>query len=86
MSILTICSCQNKKIEGEKVINGMHRAIVAYVKEGNNVIVDYIKYEQDWLTDLQDVLKDIKVVWVGVNASLESVEKRENRPDKLICK
>lgn len=63
--------------EGQKVIKGMHRAIAAYAREGNNLIVDYIKYEHEWLQDLQEVLKGIKVIWVGVTASLESIEKRE---------
>ena len=63
--------------EGQKVIKGMHCAIAAYANAGNNVIVDYIKYDPEWITDLQKVLQDIKVIWVGVNASLESIEQRE---------
>jgi chloramphenicol 3-O phosphotransferase len=55
----------------------MHRAIAAYAQSGNNVIVDYIKYEQPWVADLKNALKGIKVVWVGVTASLESVQQRE---------
>lgn len=65
--------------EGRKVVKGMHRAIAAYANSGNNVIVDYIKYEPEWLDDLKDVLKNVKVIWVGVNASLESIEKREKK-------
>jgi chloramphenicol 3-O phosphotransferase len=86
MSIETLQDQNGHKIvkavfgpEGEKVIKGMHRAIAAYAHAGNNLIIDYIKYEQDWLADLQEVLKDIKVIWVGVTASLESIEQREKK-------
>ncbi len=65
--------------EGQKVIKGMHRAIAAYAKAGNNVIVDYIKYEDRWLADLQDALRGIKVVWVGVTAPLEVIIQREKQ-------
>jgi chloramphenicol 3-O phosphotransferase len=65
--------------EGQKVIRGMHRAIAAYAQSGNNVIVDYIKYEQGWIKDLTDALHGVKVVWVGVTASLESIQQREKK-------
>ncbi len=65
--------------EGQKVIRGMHRAIAAYAHMGNNVIVDYIKYEDAWITDLQEALKGINVIWVGVTAPLEIIEQREKK-------
>lgn len=63
--------------DGQKVIRGMHRAIAAYALAGNNVVVDYIQYDPAWMVDLKNVLKDINVVWVGVTASLETLEQRE---------
>lgn len=63
--------------EGQKVVKGMHRAIAAYAQCGNNVIVDYVQYDPAWMADLRHVLKGINVVWVGVTASLETLEKRE---------
>ena len=65
--------------EGQKVIKGMHQAIAAYAHTGNNVIVDYIKYEDTWLADLKKTLCDVKVIWVGVTAQLESIEQREKK-------
>lgn len=62
---------------GQKVINGMHRAIAAYAHAGNNVIVDYINYEPTWIPDLQEALHGLKILWVGVNASLKTIEERE---------
>jgi chloramphenicol 3-O phosphotransferase len=63
--------------EGQKVIKGMHRAIAAYAQAGNNVIVDYIQYDPAWTADLKQALKGIHVIFVGVTASLETLEQRE---------
>jgi len=63
--------------EGQKIIKGMHRAIAAYARTGNNVIVDYITYDPTWIADLQSSLKGINTVYVGVTASLETIQQRE---------
>lgn len=63
--------------EGQKVIKGMHRAITAYALSGNNVIVDYVQYDPAWLAELEEGLKGIHVVFIGVTASLETLEQRE---------
>jgi chloramphenicol 3-O phosphotransferase len=68
--------------EGQKVIKGMNRAIAAYAHAGNNVIVDYIQSDPAWVADLKAALCDVKVIWVGVTASLASIQQREkNRND-----
>ncbi len=61
----------------QTVIKGMHRAIASYAHAGNNVIVDYIKYDDAWIPDLKEALHGIKVFWIGINASLASIEQRE---------
>jgi chloramphenicol 3-O phosphotransferase len=63
--------------EGQKVIKGMHQAIAAYAHTGNNVIVDYIKYEDAWIPDLKEALRGVKVIWIGVTAPLEIIQQRE---------
>ena len=63
--------------EGQKIIKGMHQAIAAYAKAGNNVIVDYIMYDPTWYDDLMTVLSDIPVISVGVTAALPVVQQRE---------
>ena len=65
--------------DGQKIIKGMHRAIAAYANTGNNIIVDYIKYEDAWIDDFKKSLHGIKVIWVGVTASLETIQKREKK-------
>ncbi len=64
--------------QGTKTILGMHRAIAGYAATGSNVIVDYILYDHAWLKDLCETLKDFeKVYFIGINASLETIEERE---------
>ncbi len=63
--------------EGQKIVKGMHRAIAAYARAGNNVIVDYITYDPAWIADLQSSLKGINTVYIGVTASLETIQQRE---------
>ncbi len=85
MSIKTTADQEGKIVsavfgpEGQKVIKGMHHAIATYAHTGNNVIVDYIKYEPEWLEDLQDALSDVKTLWVKVTAPLDVIIKREKK-------
>ena len=62
---------------GQKVIAGMHEAIAAYARAGNNVIVDYIMYYPEWHDALLKALKGVSVTTVGITASLETVQQRE---------
>ncbi len=63
--------------QGEKVAYGMNSAIAAYAQNGCNLIVDYITYKPEWLTDLQNKLKNIKTYYIAVEISLDILEKRE---------
>lgn len=62
---------------GDRVISGMHEAIAAYAKKGNNVIVDYILYKPEWRLDLAEALKTTKVYLIGIKAPLSVLEERE---------
>lgn len=64
---------------GQKAVLGMHRAIREYALVGNNIVVDYISYEDSWREDLLDVLQNVPAVFVKVNLPLESLEKREQQ-------
>jgi len=63
--------------EGKKIIDGMHQAIAAYAKAGNNVVVDYIMYEQSWLKDLMYELQGCPLYVVGVTVPLDVLQARE---------
>jgi len=55
----------------------MHAAVGAYAHAGNNIIVDYILYDQQWIQDLVHALKDIRVYNIGINPALSVLEERE---------
>lgn len=62
---------------GLRVIEGMHYAIAAYAKAGNNVIVDYILYDSQWIKYLKNALQGYTVYCVGFKFPLAVVEQRE---------
>jgi chloramphenicol 3-O phosphotransferase len=63
--------------QGQKVIKGMHQAIAAYARAGNNVIVDYIMYDSAWHDDLMSALSGVSVMSIGVTADLSVIKERE---------
>ena len=71
----------NFKKQSNKIISGMHKAISAYAKEGNNIIVDYVLYEKHWLKNLIHTLQDFKVYFIGITMPLEILEKYEREND-----
>jgi chloramphenicol 3-O phosphotransferase len=62
---------------GEKVMSGMIKAIAAYAKAGNNIIVDYIMYNDAWLKELITTLHGFRVYLIGIKLPLEVLEQRE---------
>lgn len=63
--------------QAQQVAYAMNSAIAAYAQNGCNLIVDYIAYDQAWLKDLQEKLKDIKTYYIKVDISLDLLEQRE---------
>ncbi len=63
--------------DGDRVAYAMNSAIAAYAKQGCSIIVDYIAYKAEWITDLKRKLKNIKTHWVKVAIPLEVLEERE---------
>ncbi|WP_217593925.1 AAA family ATPase [Cohnella sp. GbtcB17] len=67
------------------VIKGMHHALPALVATGNNLIVDHVLEERQWLDECVMLLADYKVLFVSVNCSLEELQRREReRGDRNI--
>lgn len=64
---------------GKQVLRGMRRAIAAFAREGNNVIIDDLMFEPEFLADYVDVLSDFYVLFVGVRCSIDVVNERESR-------
>ena len=69
---------------GKQVLRGMRRAIAAFVKEGNNVIIDDLMFEPEFLYDYVESLAGLEVLFVGVRCSLDVVNAREaKRPGRF---
>jgi chloramphenicol 3-O phosphotransferase len=69
---------------GNQVLRGMRRAIAAFAREGNNVIIDDLMFEPEYLYDYVAVLKDFDVLFVGVRCPLDVVNAREaKRPGRF---
>ncbi|MBA3954293.1 hypothetical protein H0X48_03185 [Candidatus Dependentiae bacterium] len=62
---------------GQKAIAGMHAAIGAYARAGNNVIVDYILYYPEWTAQLVHNLRGLRVYMIGIKPTLSAIEQRE---------
>ena len=59
------------------VFDGFHRCLPAFAKAGNNLIVDHITEQEQWLADLVELLAPFDVFFVGVHCPLPELERRE---------
>jgi len=70
--------------KGRTMLLGMRRAIRALANAGNNIIIDDIVLEQEFLDDYLSVLKDLDVIFVGVRCPLAVITEREKaRPGRF---
>jgi chloramphenicol 3-O phosphotransferase len=69
---------------GKQVLRGMRRAIAAFAREGNNVIIDDLMFEPDFLFDYVEALRGFQVLFVGVRCPIDVVNAREaKRPGRF---
>ena len=69
---------------GRQTLRGMRRAIAAFAREGNNVIIDDLMFELEFLKDYLDVLEGFEVLFIGVRCDLDTVNVREGlRPGRF---
>jgi chloramphenicol 3-O phosphotransferase len=61
------------------VFDGFHRCLPAFAKAGNNLIVDHIIEQEQWLADLVELLAPFDVFFVGVHCPLPELESRERQ-------
>ncbi len=63
----------------------MHYALPALIASGNNIIVDHVFEERQWLEECVMLLANYRVLFVSVNCSLEELQRREReRGDRNI--
>ena len=62
----------------------MRRAIAAFAREGNNVIIDDLMFEPGFLFDYVEALKEFDKLFVGVRCPIDVVNAREaKRPGRF---
>jgi chloramphenicol 3-O phosphotransferase len=59
------------------VFEGFHRSLAAFARAGNNLIVDHIIEQEQWLADLVELLAPFDVFFVEVHCPLPELERRE---------
>ena len=59
------------------VFDGFHRSLAAFAKAGNNLIVDHIIEQEQWMADLVQLLAPFDVFFVAVHCPLPELERRE---------
>lgn len=62
---------------GQRMLRGMHRAVAAFARAGNDVVVDDLFLAPGTLDDYLEALEGLEVLFVGVRASLDVVNRRE---------
>jgi chloramphenicol 3-O phosphotransferase len=67
------------------VASGLHRSIAALAEAGNNVIVDHVLEEDEWLKECIERWAEMNILFVGVKCPLQILEQREaGRGDRNI--
>jgi len=61
------------------VFDGFHRCLSAFAGAGNNLIVDHIIEQEQWLAELVELLAPFDVFFVGVHCPLLELERRERQ-------
>lgn len=68
----------NWKLMRPKFFKAFHNCLPVIVQAGNNIIIDHIIETEAWKQELQILLKDMDVFFVGVHCDLEELRNREN--------
>lgn len=62
----------------KRLISGYHHAVAACALAGNNLIVDHVLLERQWLEECVALLAAFSVFFVGIHCPLQVLEAREN--------
>ena len=66
-------------VEIPNLLSGFHASLPVFAKKGNNLIIDHVFQEKEWLVECIEVLKDQEVLFVGVLCDLTVLEEREKK-------
>lgn len=62
---------------GHTLVSGMHHAIAALSRAGNNVIADHVLVEPRWVQECACLLANLPAYLIAVRCPLEVLERRE---------
>lgn len=65
----------------QKMVRGLNRSVAAMSEEGNNLIVDHVLINNEWLRQCVTLLRDRYVLFVGLHCPLDELERRERERD-----
>jgi len=72
-------------VERNRFFDGFHRSIAGFADAGCDIIVEHIVEEQSWKEDIERLLQNHSVLWVGVRCPVEVLERREaERGDRTV--
>ncbi len=63
--------------------HGFHTCIASMAAHGNHVIVDTVRADPAWLDEWLEVFKPFSILFVGVFADLNELERRETQRQRL---
>ena len=67
------------------IISGLHGSVATLARSGNNIILDHVLQEKEWLKECVEKWDGLEVFFVGVKCPLEIAEQREKeRGDRNI--
>jgi chloramphenicol 3-O phosphotransferase len=61
----------------QKIGKTFQEVILALAKMGHHLIIDDVSFGKQQVDEWKEILKDFRVLWVGVNAPLSILEQRE---------
>jgi chloramphenicol 3-O phosphotransferase len=70
---------------GMLLFSGMHHAIAATAKTGNNIIADHVFVEKVWVDECAQLFAEMNAYMVGLQCPMEVLEQRElDRKDRTL--
>jgi len=70
---------------GHRLFSGMHHAIAALARAGNNIVADHVLVEPAWVRECAELFADFPAYLIGIRCPLDVTEAREKlRGDRTL--
>lgn len=70
---------------GHTLVSGMHHALAALSRRGNNILADHVLVEPRWVMECAALFADLPAYLIGVRCPLHVLEQREqDRKDRTL--